>query len=31
MNISPYEAEEALAAIQSVTNKTRRTIANSGA
>lgn len=31
MNISPNEAEEALAAIQSVTQKTRRSIANSGA
>jgi hypothetical protein len=31
MNISPNEAEEALAAIQSVTKKTRRSIANSGA
>ncbi len=31
MNISPNEAEEALAAIQSVTHKTRRSIANSGA
>lgn len=31
MNISPTEAEESLAAIQSVTQKTRRSIANSGA
>jgi hypothetical protein len=31
MNISPNEAEEALAAIQSVTQRTRRSIANSGA
>ena len=31
MNISPNEAEEALAAIQSVTQKTRRSIASSGA
>jgi len=31
MTISPNEAEEALAAIQSVTKKTRRSIANSGA
>jgi hypothetical protein len=31
VNISPDEAEEALAAIQSVTQKTRRSIANSGA
>jgi hypothetical protein len=31
MNISSDEAEEALAAIQSVTQKTRRSIANSGA
>ena len=31
MDISPDEAEEALAAIQSVTQKTRRSIANSGA
>ena len=31
MNISPNEAEEALAAIQNVTKKTRRSIANSGA
>jgi hypothetical protein len=31
MNISPSEAEEALAAIQAVMHKTRRSIANSGA
>ena len=31
MDISPDEAEEALRAIQSVTQKTRRSIANSGA
>ncbi|MCL4562021.1 MAG: hypothetical protein M1281_15605 [Chloroflexi bacterium] len=31
MNISPDEAEEALAAIQKVTDKTRRSIAGSGA
>lgn len=31
MNISPNEAEEALEAIQQVTQKTRRSIANSGA
>jgi hypothetical protein len=31
MNISPTEAEEALAAIQHITQKTRHTIANSGA
>jgi hypothetical protein len=31
MNISPNEAEEALAAIQRVTQKTRRSIASSGA
>jgi len=31
MNISPNEAEEALAAIKSVTQKTRRSIAGSGA
>src|SRR5512136_2911079 len=31
MNISPDEAEEALAAIQKVTQKTRRSIASSGA
>jgi hypothetical protein len=31
MNISPNEAEEALAAIQKVTQKTRRSIASSGA
>jgi len=31
MNVSPDEAEEALAAIQSVTQKTRRSIASSGA
>jgi hypothetical protein len=31
MNISPDEAEEALAAIQKVTQKTRRSIAKSGA
>jgi hypothetical protein len=31
MNISPDEAEEALDAIQQVTQKTRRSIANSGA
>jgi hypothetical protein len=31
MNLSPDEAEEALATIQSVTQKTRRSIANSGA
>jgi len=31
MDISPNEAEEALAAIQSVSQKTRRSIANSGA
>jgi hypothetical protein len=31
MNFSPDEAEEALAAIQSVTQKTRRSIASSGA
>lgn len=31
MNISPSEAEEALAAIQLVVKKTRRSIANSGA
>ena len=31
MNISPDEAEEALAAIQNVTQKTRRSIASSGA
>src|SRR5512136_2432482 len=30
MNISPDEAEEALAAIQKVTQKTRRSIASSG-
>jgi len=31
MNISPNEAEEALAAIQAITQKTRHSIANSGA
>ncbi len=31
MNISPNEAEEALAAIQKVTQKTRRSVASSGA
>ncbi len=31
MNISPNEAEEALSAVQSVTQKTRRSIASSGA
>ncbi len=31
MNLSPNEAEEALAAIQNVTQKTRRSIASSGA
>ncbi len=31
MNLSPDEAEEALAAIQNVTQKTRRSIASSGA
>jgi hypothetical protein len=31
MNISPTEAEEALAAIQKITQKTRHSIANSGA
>ncbi len=31
MNISPNEAEEALAAIKSVTQRTRRSISNSGA
>jgi hypothetical protein len=31
MDISPNEAEEALAAIQTMTQRTRRTIANSGA
>jgi hypothetical protein len=30
MNISPIEAEEALAAIQTITQKTRHSIANSG-
>ena len=31
MNISPNEAEEALAAIQKMTQKTRHSIASSGA
>jgi len=31
MNISPAEAEEALAAIQTMVHKTRRAISNSGA
>ena len=31
MNISPTEAEEALASIQNMTHKTRRSIADSGA
>jgi hypothetical protein len=31
MNISPNEAEEALAAIQSITQKTRQSVASSGA
>jgi hypothetical protein len=31
MNVSPHEAEEALAAIQQVTQKTRHSIASSGA
>jgi hypothetical protein len=31
MNITPLEAEEALAAIQAISQKTRRAIANSGA
>ena len=31
MNISPHEAEEALAAVQTISQKTRQSIASSGA